>query len=264
MTSDLFLDCLQCFNAWIARIPDRKVIFLNENCSENGKDTNIPQLSNVMVKCFPPNTTSKIQPLDGCIIASLKLRNCAFQLDRALYLIDQNLNATYKVDILSAMRMVKIIWSDMDANVIYSSWRHTKLESGDNRVEVNLLRDDNDEVLSTMEGLIQSNILMSIVMLINMRGKEDHSQITTDDVLIDYIIGRNGKKIIYDDDYDDERHQVPSRSEALREIFIVKYSATSRDPLSNSLYSGLCTLQHRITEEKVHSTKQLTLDEMLE
>lgn len=264
MTSDLFMNWLQRFNAWIARKPDRKVILLIDNCSAHGNDTNIPHLSNVTVKFLPPNTTSKIQPLDAGIIASLKLRYRAFQLERALDLIDQDVKAIYKVDILSAMFMVKTIWSDMDAKVIDNCWRHTKLESGDNRVEHNLLRDDEDRVLSAMDGLIHTNARMSIGMLINLPGEEDHSQIVTDDALIDHIISSNGNDISDEEEDDDKRDQAPSRSEALRAISIVKHYALSRDLLSNSLHSGLCTLQRRIREETVNSQKQLTLDEMLE
>lgn len=101
-------------------------------------------------------------------------------------------------------------------------------------------------------------------MLLNMRRKEDHLQIVTDDVLIDYIIGSKGNDISDDEDDEDERDQAPSRLEALRAVTIVKHCALGRSLLYISHHSKLFTLQRGIRKEKVNLQKQLTLDAVLE
>ena len=74
MTTALLFEWLERFNAKIARTFCGEVALLIDNCSAHGTLENVPSLSNVEVIFLPPNTTSKLQPLDAGIIASLKLR----------------------------------------------------------------------------------------------------------------------------------------------------------------------------------------------
>ena len=84
MTAALFFEWLERFNAYIARTFSRKVALLIDNCSAHGTLENLPSLSNVEVIFLPPNTTSKLQPLDAGIIASLKLRYRKKQMEHAV------------------------------------------------------------------------------------------------------------------------------------------------------------------------------------
>ncbi|KAG9415735.1 hypothetical protein AC1031_021893 [Aphanomyces cochlioides] len=68
MTSTLFNEWLECFNASMAK-QDRKVLLLVDNASSLRA---IESLSNVEVRFLPPNTTAYLQPLDAGIIAALK------------------------------------------------------------------------------------------------------------------------------------------------------------------------------------------------
>ena len=58
------------------------------------------ELTNVAVRFLPPNTTSRIQPMDAGIIASFNKRYRSFQLQHALALDEAGETAIFKFDIL--------------------------------------------------------------------------------------------------------------------------------------------------------------------
>lgn len=64
-------------------------------------------LNNVEVLFLPPNTTSKIPPMDAEIIASIKVRYSGAQMERAVDLADEAVSDIYKICILSAMYALK-------------------------------------------------------------------------------------------------------------------------------------------------------------
>ena len=65
------------------------------------------ELSNVRVCFLPPNTTSRLQPMDQGIIAAFKKMFRIYQLDYSLYVDAAGEHDIYKVDILKAMRWCK-------------------------------------------------------------------------------------------------------------------------------------------------------------
>lgn len=81
----------------------------------------------VTVLFLPPDTTQKIQPLDAGIIASVMVRYLNIQMERAVDIIDENVQNIYKVDILSAMRALKRLWEDLPSEIIEECWRHTDI-----------------------------------------------------------------------------------------------------------------------------------------
>ena len=69
---ELFHGWLQRLDQYIGRTPGRKILLLLDDCSAHGKKESLPELQNVHVEFLPPNTTSKVQPLDAGIIAWVK------------------------------------------------------------------------------------------------------------------------------------------------------------------------------------------------
>lgn len=74
MTSELFFNWLRRFDRTIGQDEGRKVLLLIDNFSAHGTPETMPTLQNVRVKFLPPNTTSKVQPVDAGIIAWLKAK----------------------------------------------------------------------------------------------------------------------------------------------------------------------------------------------
>lgn len=161
------------------------------------------------------------------------------------------------------MRIAKTIGSKMDAYLVNSCWQHTKLKSNVNLVETSLLQGDGDHVLSAIGYLIHTNGGMSLGMLLQIFREEDHSQILTDDSLIDYAISINNNNISNGDHDENESNEASSRLKALQAVFTVKHYALSRALLFNALHNDFFTLRHCISEENVKLQKQLALDEVL-
>lgn len=90
MTSALFFGWLKIFDSYTEKTVRRKASILINNCSAHGTNDNLPSLDNVKVIHLPPNTTSKWQPLDAGIIASMNLRYRRLQMECAIDLLAVN------------------------------------------------------------------------------------------------------------------------------------------------------------------------------
>jgi hypothetical protein len=72
MTSSIWNDWLLKWDSKLTRQGRRKILLLVDNCAAHPKE-HIP-LTNIRIEYFPPNTTSKTQPMDQGIIANLKVK----------------------------------------------------------------------------------------------------------------------------------------------------------------------------------------------
>ena len=120
MTGLLFQDYLRRFDRHV----NRPVLLLIDNVPSH-IDEGV-QLQNVTIKPLPPNTTSKLQPLDAGIIATFKQLYRRRQVQWGLDQLDIGKNP-YKVDQLQAMRWMKSVWSRLDQSVFVNCWNHTGL-----------------------------------------------------------------------------------------------------------------------------------------
>lgn len=82
---------------------------LTDNCSAHGSLESIPPIDNVEILFLPPNSTSKLQPLDAEIIATLKIKYRKIQYEHALDRIDSGISNIYhlQVDQLTAMQWMR-------------------------------------------------------------------------------------------------------------------------------------------------------------
>lgn len=65
MKRTLFFGWLQRLDAYTGTNSGRKVALLIYRCSAHGTKHNLPGFDNVEVIFLPPNTTSKLQPLEA-------------------------------------------------------------------------------------------------------------------------------------------------------------------------------------------------------
>ena len=83
----------------------RKVLLFMDNCPAH--TAGILDIANVEVRFLPPNTTSKLQPLDGGIIRALKAHYRRRQALRTLEQFNKTMQLEQdKVDVLDAINMV--------------------------------------------------------------------------------------------------------------------------------------------------------------
>src|SRR5437588_530076 len=120
MTGLIFQQYLIQFNNYVGR----KVLLIIDNAPSHIWEN--LQLPNLEIITLPPNTTSKLQPLDAGIIAALKYQIRKQQLAYALDILDHEANPNpYKVDQLKAIRWARIAWTNMKSTVIQNCWRYT-------------------------------------------------------------------------------------------------------------------------------------------
>ena len=128
MTTELFVSWLYRFSSYISRYnPQRRVMLLLDNCSSHGSAESLPYLSNVDYQFLPPNTTSKLQPLDAGIIAALKSGYRERKYDHAVDCIDAGAAEIYKIDQPTAMRWMRDCWESTTARTVSNCWCHTGL-----------------------------------------------------------------------------------------------------------------------------------------
>ena len=91
------------FREWMKRFDQlmigRKVVILMDNAAVHASDG--MQLENVTVVKFPPNTTTKMQPLDAGIIRNFKLLYRSRQVEHAVEELERKAADCYQVGTFS-------------------------------------------------------------------------------------------------------------------------------------------------------------------
>lgn len=90
----------------------------------------MPKLDHTEVIFLPPNTTSRIHPMEAGIIAAVKMRYRRRQLERAMDFIDMREENIYSIDQLTSMRWIDEVWKELPRHGILNYWKHTGLLDG--------------------------------------------------------------------------------------------------------------------------------------
>lgn len=124
MTKEPFFAWLNRLDQYVARTPGRKILLLSDNCLAHGSEDDLPPLQNFRVIFLPPNTTSRIQPLDAGIIAWVRRRYRRRLLFGVFENIESGKKSIYNGDILTAIRWAYEEWSACPSEVIQNCFRH--------------------------------------------------------------------------------------------------------------------------------------------
>lgn len=84
----------------------------------------LPPLRNVRVSILPPNTTSRVQPLDAGIITWVKANYNHRLLFRVFYNIGMGKKSIYNIDTPTAMWWMKEEWESCPRSVIKNLFLH--------------------------------------------------------------------------------------------------------------------------------------------
>lgn len=90
MTCALFFDRLKRLYSYTGKTVGRKASLFVNKCSAHGTNDSLPILDIVEVIYLPPNTKSKLQPLDAGMTALMKLRYRRVQMERAIDAVNEN------------------------------------------------------------------------------------------------------------------------------------------------------------------------------
>jgi hypothetical protein len=131
MTGVIMTEYLRWFDK---QMNGRKVLLLMDNFSAHLSAVNeleaMPQglgLVNTEVLFLPPNSTSKLQPLDQGIIASFKARYRRTWLRFMLDEHEANRNALETMTVLKAIQFSIRAWDDISSTTISRCWSHSKV-----------------------------------------------------------------------------------------------------------------------------------------
>ncbi|KAL4091479.1 hypothetical protein QTP88_026166 [Uroleucon formosanum] len=122
---------------------NRNVLFTMDNCSAHNNIGDL-ELPNVKIVYFPPNCTSRLQPLDQGIIAAFK-RYFKTRLVRHAPLCLDSDQPCVKWNILQAMRAMAVSWNDVTATTI-NDWNKLLAVTSDENAQTfsSFIQMDND------------------------------------------------------------------------------------------------------------------------
>ena len=268
MTLLLFHDWIRGFDAYISRTPHRQVALLIENCSAHGTLENLPSLQPVSVFFLPPNTTSKMQPMDAGVIASVKLRYRTFKMEPAVDLIDETEQAkdVYKVDVLTAMRALTRIWEEFPCDIISRCWAHTKLRPVSDK---SIASSSNSASLEAECTALQEQILsmvpvharMAIGHFLNAPGEEECVEDFNEE---EALFGGAEKESDDGNTTEGESEvttQLPSLKEQLRVLAAAKRILVSRADTKFSTLRAIADVQASLRSDVRGSARQTAINE---
>lgn len=117
MTSDLFLQLVKKFDEKMTA-QKRKVILFMDNCTAHN---NLPEFESVTVEFFPPNTTSRLQPLDQGIIKNFK---CFYRREVVKkHIDDAEAGKKTSINLLDAIRFSDKSWRNVTARTIQNCFK---------------------------------------------------------------------------------------------------------------------------------------------
>ena len=269
MTATLFFEWLARFHTYISKTPGRQALLLLDNCSAHGSQQSMPDMDNVRVVFLPPNTTSKVQPMDAGIIACMKVRYTRLQMERALDLVDENVKNIYKVDVLSAMRWTKV-WEEIPSDTIFNCWKHTGLflngaDSAEGCCRVaaeDFISQEEVHLRRQVEKLVPARCRISINELCSPIDEDDCIQVIGDEELVSNILENeigecSEEEIVMDEDQD---VYLPPAEEQLRALAMVKRIAESTDEDIVEFVHCLRRMQKAIRMARSREARQTTID----
>jgi len=140
MNTVLFKEFMQSFNSFMVH-NKRKVILFLDNASSHTQQTS---WSNVRVEFLPPNSTSKLQPMDQGIIRSFKGRYRADLAKKYLFALNSGKPLQVfrnEIDLKVACDMICRSWKEIPESVLQESFKHAGFNKSDLRVS-GILREE--------------------------------------------------------------------------------------------------------------------------
>lgn len=128
------------FTEWVQQLDrkfgteKRKVLLFVDNSPAHPKG--IP-LKNIKLEYFPPNSTSKLQPLDQGVIKVLKQKYRKKLVQRYLREIESGEDSSCKINVLDAIHYVSTAWDEIAPDVIRNCFRKAHFESKSNENDLN-------------------------------------------------------------------------------------------------------------------------------
>ena len=253
MTSKIFV-------AWLIRInstfrsQNRNVLLFIDNCAAHPSDA--VTFSNLKVLFFPPNTTSKLQPCDQGIIASLKLNYRSQLVQKMVDALDRKDLEQFskKFSLFDAITLVHNCWNKVTEETISNCFRKAGFFSVPTIVDEETQIDE--PIRNLWDHLREHYQLPEFLEFVNI----DDNLITTENPLNDDIIDSEN---VADQENNDDDEQgpppvIPSSKEAENMLNSLQvYFSCHADSVNFDIACSYITkLQYQLSSARIAATKQ--------
>ena len=117
MNSEIFMNWLQKMNRRFVQ-QSRNVLFIVDNCPAHPV---VDNLSNMKVVFFPPNATSRLQPMDQGVIHALKAGYRKKLLSKMIAAVDEGKD--YSVTLLNALHFLNSAWNAVTQDTVANCFK---------------------------------------------------------------------------------------------------------------------------------------------
>ncbi|CAG8475425.1 7636_t:CDS:2 [Cetraspora pellucida] len=136
----------------------QRVLLLLDNCSSHDVSGVTFRFTDILF--LPPNTTSRIQPMDAGIIINFKRNYRRFHVRWMLQRVEDGQRAEeLKMNVLQAIHFIIQGWDEVKANAIQNCWYHTRIIAADNNSDLSPLEDfhqTTDPVLNEISDALEA------------------------------------------------------------------------------------------------------------
>lgn len=256
MTGDLFEMWLLELDKYFLR-QNRKVLLTIDNCPAHPQIGH--KLKAINLSFFPPNMTSKLQPLDQGIIKSFKFHYRRRILEKVLDSFESN-SCIPKIDILDCVNIAATAWNvDVTQTTIHNCFRkagfgiHNFYDQED-EIPLSQLREkiiNEQQMISAVEQsfntcleLCNLNDVTSMDDFMNLDDDIITSEIPTDEEIVASVSKQDEVQEKSDEsDIDEITRETPSRQEMLKAFETIQLFFTMNENTSDHIFSSLAEIK---------------------
>ena len=221
------------FEEWLRKLDhkmkkhSRKIILIVDNFPAHPR---IQDLENVELMFLPPNTASKLQPMDGGIIYTFKLRYKKKILLKRLASLEANRDLSFSL--LDALYALRLSWDSIPTTIIVNCFHHChfRVPSNDEVLEQDAPFGDCDaeemnetgNIFETIQMLLNIPTAISFKEYIEVEDQFEVSPLLTDKEIIESMMAPDD---MLDDEVvvgDAEEIPPPSINQILDSLFIIQ------------------------------------------
>lgn len=106
---------------------NRSVLFFVDNCSAHPKGL-ARKLKSIKLIFFPPNMTSKVQPMDAGIIKDVKVKYRRKLVNKLIKQLDSDSESIIiDINVLDAISYVSQAWNEVEPKTIKNCFKHVQI-----------------------------------------------------------------------------------------------------------------------------------------
>lgn len=245
MTTNLFQEWLLDLDNQMKK-QKRKVLLFIDNCSSHNA---LPELDNVHVKFLPPNTTSKLQPLDQGIINNFKVFYRKEIVTQMLDCLEEG--NSFNITVLTAMRIADKAWKNVSQTTIRNCFRSCGFDNktGDQLLQ---LEEGDADLPEEWDALThQQEIPVTFNEFVNF----DDNVATTGTLTDAEILESTTDNSDIEDNEEEEPTQSISAKEARKMVKSMRYFLERRE-IGDDVFTALVTIENALDQSRRESLMQ--------